>query len=176
MLLTGTYPRVLDEKQRLALPRPIRDALGNSLTALYAAPGTDGTVSLYTEEVFRQLAQHFESLPPTAEEIRSFSRLFYAQAHRLELDRQGRVRIPAELARLAGLDRELVLLGVRDHLELWNKVRWEEYLAEQQSRYDQIAERAFSYRPGEVPASAPGAAQSAAPESSQVRRTARKPR
>jgi MraZ protein len=154
MLLTGTYLRSLDEKQRLALPRPVREALGNpASTVLYAAPGTDGSVSLYPESAFKNLAQQLESVPPTAYEVRAFSRVFYAQAQRLELDRQGRIRIPSELVRLAGLGRELILIGVRDHLELWNKERWEEYLARQQAVYDQIAEMAFG---GGRPASSAG--------------------
>ncbi len=148
MLLTGTYQRVLDDKQRLALPRPVRDALGADTRIFYAAPGTDGSVSLYSEQAFQQLAQQCEELSPTAEESRAFCRLFYGQAHRIELDRQGRLRIPLELVRLADLGRELVLLGVRDHLELWNRSRWEQYWMHQQARYDQIAERAFAQRSG----------------------------
>lgn len=144
MLLTGTFQRALDEKQRLALPRPVRDALGGpTSTVLYAAPGTDGSVSLYPESSFAQLAQQLESVSPTAYEVRAFSRLFYGQAQRVEIDRQGRIRIPQELVKLAGLERELVLVGVRDHLELWNKARWEEYIARQQASYDRIAELAF---------------------------------
>jgi MraZ protein len=61
----------------------------------------------------------------------------------VELDVQGRIRIPQELAQLAGLAQEAVLLGVQDHLELWDRKRWEKYLAEQSARYDQIAEAAF---------------------------------
>ncbi len=76
--------------------------------------------------------------------MRAFSRLFYAQAQPAELDSQGRIRIPAELSALAGLGREAILLGVQDHLEIWDRVRWEEYLAERQARYDQLAEAAFS--------------------------------
>jgi MraZ protein len=80
---------------------------------------------------------------PAGPDVRAFSRLFYAQAQPAELDGQGRIRIPPELAELAGLSREAVLLGVQDHLELWDRGRWEAYLAERQTRYDEIAEAAF---------------------------------
>jgi MraZ protein len=75
--------------------------------------------------------------------VRDFGRLFYARAQATELDAQGRVRIPAELAALAGLDKEAVLVGVQDHLELWDRTRWEHYVSQKQSHYDQIAEAAF---------------------------------
>ena len=65
----------------------------------------------------------------------------------VELDRQGRVRIPQELVELVGLGREVVLLGVQDHLELWDRQRWEAYLAQKQNCYDEIAESAFSGSP-----------------------------
>jgi MraZ protein len=69
--------------------------------------------------------------------------LFYSQAQRVEFDTQGRIRVPPELAQLAQLRRDAVLLGVFDHLEIWDKTRWEQYLAERQNRYDEIAEGAF---------------------------------
>jgi MraZ protein len=147
MLLTGTFPRTLDEKQRLAIPKRLRDALAQAATAvdvLYAAPGTDGSVALYTEESFARLGEQLAASPPTGQDVRAFSRVFYAQAERLEVDRQGRVRIPPELVRLAGLEKEVMLVGVRDHLELWNRQRWDTYLAEQQVQYDKLAERAFA--------------------------------
>jgi MraZ protein len=72
--------------------------------------------------------------------------LFYAQAQRVEVDRQGRVRVPQSLARLAALQNEIVLLGVRDHLEIWDSALWRQYLDSKQPCYDQIAENAFSQR------------------------------
>ena len=146
MLLTGTFPRTLDDKQRLAIPKRLRDAMshgGSDVNVLYAAPGTDGSLALYTEDSFLRLGQQLAASPPTGQEVRAFSRLFYAQAERLDVDRQGRVRIPPELVRLAALEKDVVLVGVRDHLELWNQQRWDAYLAAQQAQYDLLAERAF---------------------------------
>ena len=79
--------------------------------------------------------------------MRAFSRLFYAQVQRVEIDKQGRVRLPAELARLAAVQKEILLVGVRDHLEIWDRTRWEEYLSETQPHYDELAENAFMGRP-----------------------------
>jgi MraZ protein len=143
-LLTGTFFRALDDKQRLAIPKPIRESLGfPDQKVLYLAPGTDRSLALYSPEVFSRLADQLGEASPNGPEVRAFSRLFYAQAQRGEIDRSGRLRIPAELALLASLQKEIVLLGVRDHLELWNRTCWESYLATKQPKYDEIAERAF---------------------------------
>jgi MraZ protein len=144
MLLTGTFGRAVDEKLRVAIPKPLRDALGAlAKGVLYVTPGTDGSLAIYTEDALGQLADRLAQASPNAQGVRAFSRLFYARAQAVELDSQGRVRIPPELAALAGLGKEAVLVGVQDHLELWERSRWEAYVAQRQSQYDQIAEAAF---------------------------------
>ena len=144
MLLTGTFVRAIDEKQRIAVPKPVRDSLGfPGQRVLYLAPGTDGCIQLFPEGVFSDLAVQLGRTSPTGQDVRAFSRLFYAQAQRVEIDRQGRLRVPLELADFGRFSKEVVLLGVRDHLELWNRSQWAAYLAETQPRYDEIAESAF---------------------------------
>ncbi|MHB0958969.1 MAG: division/cell wall cluster transcriptional repressor MraZ [Pirellulaceae bacterium] len=148
MFLTGSYQRSLDEKCRFTLPKSIRDALEQSGgLVLYLAPGTDGSLVIYTEESFQRLGEQLGQGPPTAQDIRAFSRLFYAQAQRVEADRQGRVRIPADLVTLSLKSRDIVLIGVRDHLEVWDRERWQGYLGQKQPFYDQIAESAFGCPP-----------------------------
>ncbi|MFV1968075.1 MAG: division/cell wall cluster transcriptional repressor MraZ [Pirellulaceae bacterium] len=143
MLLTGTFPRSLDDKQRLAIPKPLRESLGYPTNSVFfLAPGTDGSLAFYSELVFTRLAEQMDATSPNSQDVRAFNRLFFAQAQRVEIDRQGRMRIPAELAHLAGLGREIVLIGVRDHVEIWNRSQWDRYLTQQQARYDEIAETA----------------------------------
>jgi len=145
MLLTGTFTRSLDEKLRVALPKRLREALGCPVGGtLYVAPGTDGSLAIYTEEAFARLGERVAAASPTQQQVRAFTRLFYARAQRVELDRQGRVRVPPELADLAQLSGEVVMLGVQDHLELWAATRWQAYLAEQHTHYDQLAEAALA--------------------------------
>jgi MraZ protein len=144
MLLTGTFVRSIDEKMRLAIPKQLREALGDAAAGtLFVTPHTDGSLAIYTEDTLSQVAAHLSAASPAGQDVRDFSRLFYARAQPVEIDDQGRIRIPAELNALAGLNREAVLLGVQDHMELWDKKHWEEYLATRQARYDQIAEAAF---------------------------------
>ena len=155
MLLTGAYPRTLDEKHRLAIPKLLRDVMGHpQKSVVYIAPGTDGSLALYMEDALSQIGDQLAQSSPAGRDVRAFSRLFYAQAQPAEIDRQGRLRIPPELAQWAGLAKDVVLLGVRDHLELWSAARWESYLEEMQTRYDEIAEKAFGGPGAESPAPA----------------------
>ncbi len=131
---------------RLTFPKRLRDAIGEC--TLYFAPGTEGSIGVYPEAVFAALADRLSGSSPVGGDVRTFSRLFFAQAHAVEIDKQGRVRLPQELLELGGLDKEVVLLGVRDHLELWNRDAWNAYREAQQSRYDEIAERAFDESAG----------------------------
>jgi MraZ protein len=131
MLLTGTFARAVDEKLRVAIPKPLREALGElAKGVLYVTPGTDGSLALYTEDTLAEQARRLMEASPNAQDVRAFSRLFYSRAQAVELDSQGRVRIPPELAALAGLGKEAVLVGVLDHLELWEKSRWEAYVSQ----------------------------------------------
>jgi MraZ protein len=77
MLLTGTFLRSLDEKLRFSLPKSVRDTLGRDPEpVLYLAPGTDGSLALYPEQAFSQLAEQLAGTSPTAQDVRTFSRLF----------------------------------------------------------------------------------------------------
>jgi MraZ protein len=144
MLLTGEFNRSIDQKLRVAIPRRLREVLEvGGREAIYIAPGTDQTLAIYAEDALARLAERLAQASPTRQDVRTFSRLFYARAQRVEFDSQGRVRIPPELAQLAGLEKEVVLLGVQDHVELWAAARWKAYLAEKQGQYDQTAETAF---------------------------------
>lgn len=145
MVLTGRHDRTLDDKLRVAIPKEFREALQLPPTGiLYIAPGTDGSLWLFREDEFARFGSRLAESSPTERHVRDFSRLFYAQAWRLELDGQGRVRLPAEMAQRAGLTKEVTLIGVQDHLELWDRVRWETYFQSKAPEYDAIAEAAFT--------------------------------
>lgn len=142
MVLTGTYERMLDEKLRLAVPKAFREALTQE-DQLVLTPGTDGSLSLFPSRTFEAMAKQLAERSP-GQDVRAFSRLLYSQAHSLEIDSQGRIRLPLELAKLASLEGEIALVGVGDRIELWNKRRWSDYLAALQPKYDQLAETALA--------------------------------
>ena len=144
MALTGTYDRNLDEKFRLALPKRLRDEFGQpDLTSFYIAPGMDKSLALYSPEGFERLARKVSRKSGQSARLRTFMRLFYSQAEKVELDAQGRIRIPDRLAKLAGLERDVVLLGVHDHAEIWNVETWKSFMAANGPDFDQISDAAF---------------------------------
>ncbi len=144
MLLTGTHHRTLDEKHRVAIPKPLREGLelGENAT-LYLAPATDGALALYPEATFRRLGERLQAASPNARQVREYARLFFARAAAVRIDNQGRLRVPIELVELARLSGEVVLVGVQDHVELWPRAVWQQYVTERAERYDEIAESAF---------------------------------
>ena len=89
------------------------------------------------------MADRLSEPSPAGQDVRAFSRLFFAQAEGVEADSQGRFRVPPTLFEQAGLKDEVVLIGVRDHIEIWDVERWDAYFAAKQENYDQIAEKAF---------------------------------
>jgi MraZ protein len=115
MLLTGTHPRTLDEKKRLAFPKRIREQVGEDVQ-LFVTPGPDQSLWVYTKAELERLAGRLDQTPATDAEGRVFRRLFFTQMEEVELDRAGRILIPDRLVQFAGLEHEVVLLGVRDHL------------------------------------------------------------
>jgi MraZ protein len=142
MLLTGTYPRTLDEKKRLAIPRRLREQLGDPET-LYVTPGPDQSLWLYTQASLEQLAEKLDQAPATDAEARVFRRLYFAQTEAVDVDRSGRILAPDRLVQFAGLQHEVILIGVRDHLELWDAGKWQRYIEQNAPRFDTIAEAAF---------------------------------
>ena len=146
MLLTGTHPRTLDDKKRLTLPKRIREQVGEA-EQLFVTRGADQSLWIYTKEELEHLSARLDQAPATDAEARVFRRLFFAQMEEVELDRTGRILIPDRLVQFAGLEHEVVLLGVRDHLELWNAARYQAYFAQHSPEFDKVAEQAFQTGP-----------------------------
>lgn len=150
MPLTGTYTRTIDSKHRVAIPKPLREAFGkdsgvteSQASVLYVAPGTDVSLMVFSETGFQKYSDRFSQASVNRTDIRRYLRMFYAQAERVEVDSQGRVRIPERLIQFAGLSKEAVILGVHDHAELWDKSRWEVFLTEHGDDFDQVAAQSF---------------------------------
>jgi len=137
MLLTGTHPRTLDDKKRLALPKRVREQIGD-ITLLYVTPGPEQSLWIYTKDELERLSKKLEDTPATDGDARVFRRLFFAQMEAVELDRTGRILVPERLVQFAGLEHDVVLLGVRDHLELWDSARWNAYLEKNGPQIDKL--------------------------------------
>ena len=138
MLLTGTHPRTLDDKHRLALPKRVREQLGSPET-LYVTPGPDQCLWVYTEAGLGRLAEKLDQAPAADAAARAARRLYFAQTEAVDVDKSGRILLPERLVQYAGLTHDLVLLGVRDHLELWDAERWRDYLAGHTPQFESVA-------------------------------------
>jgi MraZ protein len=114
---------------------------------LYITPGPDRCLWIFTQEALERLAAKLDHLPVASEEVRTYQRLYFARSEAVNVDRAGRVLMPERSLQFAGLKHEVVLIGVRDHLELWDAGRWEEYLAQNAPAFDAVAERAFQREP-----------------------------
>jgi MraZ protein len=145
MSLTGTFSRSLDAKQRLALPRRFRDELVSAdAPRMFLTPEADRSLGLFASAAFQQRASQLETQSGAPGHVKNYMRLYYSQAEEVELDAQGRMRIPERLAAFAGLQQEVVLLGVHDHVEIWDQGAWEKFLATHSAEFDRLASEAFS--------------------------------
>jgi MraZ protein len=117
----GRYAHNLDAKGRLAIPARFRDALAGEVIL---TRGIDRCLALYPMEAWRPLAEKVAALPLTDVDARNFRRLVFAEAADLHLDAQGRILIPPDLRRYAGLEREALVVGVDASIEIWSPPRW----------------------------------------------------
>ncbi len=127
--LTGTHACVLTDGTTLVLPEKVRRMLDEPKTReLFATPGPEPSLWLYTAGGLERLAEQFDRSPQPAARVRGARRAAFAQAEACMVDRGGRALLPERLVQFAGLQQEVVLLGVGDHLELWDAQRWQDYL------------------------------------------------
>ena len=144
MALTGTFERTIDDKLRLAVPKPLKEAFEFAGSdELFLAPGNEGCISLYSSEGFDRFARRLANISPGRATVRTFLRLFYARAERVVLDKQSRIRIPDRLMTLAGLQRDVVVLGINDHAEIWDKRLWDQFLTGHSAQYDDLTTEAL---------------------------------
>ena len=125
-MFIGTYEHTIDEKSRLTLPARFRDTLGESVVL---ARGLDGVVAVYPRETWVTTVQaRVAALDPLSRRARELQRFFFSGAAEADVDRQGRILVPAVLTRYANLERDVIVTGANDHLELWNPGTWNEHM------------------------------------------------
>lgn len=123
-MLMGEYTHSMDAKGRVSLPADFRVALGDSFVI---TKGLDNCLFVYGPEEWQRLSEKLAKLPISKAEVRSFVRFFFAGARETECDKQGRFLVPANLRSYAKLDKEAVLIGVSNRVEIWSRAEWERY-------------------------------------------------
>jgi MraZ protein len=143
-MLLGAHEHTLDDKNRLTLPAKFRAAFAGGVVV---TRGMDGCLYAYRREDWDALVEtRLATLDPLSQEGRRMQRFFFSGATEVEPDRQGRVMIPAALIEHAGLGREVVVAGVRDHLEIWDRAKWRQELNEVEGSAEDVAERLATKR------------------------------
>jgi len=143
-MLLGEHAHTIDDKNRLTLPARFRHVFGSGLVV---TRGMDGCLFAYTRDDWERLvADRLGSLDPLSKEGRRMQRFFFSAAAESELDKQGRVSLPAALIEHAKLGRDVVVAGVHDHLEIWDRDAWRRELAEVEGSAEDVAERLAAKR------------------------------
>lgn len=137
LLLTGEYGHIVDEKNRVLISNKLRNQIDSEEhgSNFYLVLGANGILCLYPERYFEQIAFAIAKEGTAPDESVAFERMSFALANRVELDNQGRIVLSEKLRKRAGLKDRLTLVGVRDHIELWNSEDWERYLANHIAQY-----------------------------------------
>ena len=122
-MLMGEYNHTIDAKGRLIVPSKFREQLGNEFVV---TKGLDGCLFVYSNEEWKHIEEKFREIPLTTKDARKFSRFFFAGAASCEVDKQGRILLPANLREYAGIEKEVVSVGVLSRVEIWSKDRWQD--------------------------------------------------
>jgi MraZ protein len=136
-MLLGSHAPRLDEKGRLTLPAKFREELEGGLVI---TKGQERCLYVFPIVEFTRISESLRTAPVTAKALRDYSRVFFASASDEVPDRQGRVTIPPALRDYAGLTRDCVVNGANTRAEIWDATRWEQYLADSEQGFADLAE------------------------------------
>ena len=143
-MFQGLHTCLMDDKGRLAVPAPFRQALPGTDRVMLTQSFTDDCLVAMSEAEFAATAEKIKQLPPSNPAVVAYKRYFIAPATVLVVDKAGRVNVPKELREYAGLEREVMWVGVLERIELWSKQRWDENNARRKSdASEREAMRAF---------------------------------
>ncbi len=133
----GEFRHNLDTKGRLSIPAKMRNQCGESV---YVTRGNDGCLALYTQEGWEHYYQELLTLPHKKKSTRIFIRLVTSRVSECEFDKLGRINIPLILRQEGNLKKECVIVGVGDHMEIWDQETWDDFYNEHKDSFDDISE------------------------------------
>lgn len=141
-MFMGEFQHTIDEKGRIIIPARFRDALGSSFIV---TRGLDQCLFVYPKEEWAVLELKLKALPLMKADARAFTRFFFSGATECELDKQGRANIPGTLVEHAKLAKDCVVIGVSNRVEIWSKAVWENYSAQSEESFNEIAEKLVDF-------------------------------
>lgn len=138
----GEYEHTLDRKGRLIIPAKFRELFKeNYIEKFYVTRGLDKCLFVFTEEEWKLQEQKFKSLSFTKAEARKFNRLYFSGACELTCDKQGRILLPQYLKGFAGIQREVIIVGVSNRMEIWSKETWKKFYEASRESFEETAEK-----------------------------------
>ncbi|MCM3040472.1 division/cell wall cluster transcriptional repressor MraZ [Paenibacillus motobuensis] len=141
-MFMGEFQHSIDEKGRIIIPAKFRDLLG---TSFVVTRGLDQCLFVYPVTEWELLEQKLKTLPLMKSDARAFTRFFFSGATECEWDKQGRVNIPSNLRQYAKLEKECVVLGVSNRVEIWSRSTWEQYFEQSEESFNEIAEKLVDF-------------------------------
>ena len=139
-MFMGEYHHTIDDKGRLTIPSKIRNELGNNFII---TRGLDKCLAIYSNNEWSKVIDKYKELPDT-KDARKFKRFLLSGATGNDFDKQGRVNISIPLTNYAELERDCVIIGVDDHLEVWNENNWNNFIKENEDDLSDIADKLFA--------------------------------
>ena len=140
-MLMGEFHHNIDEKNRLVIPSKFRSELGEQFII---TRGLDKYLFIYSMNEWNKLVSKLNTLPFTQKNARNFTRFFLSGAINAEFDRSGRVSITSPLIEYADINKECVIIGASDRLEIWSKESWDKFLSDNEENFSDIAENLFT--------------------------------
>ena len=134
-MFMGEYNHTVDTKGRLIIPSKFREQLGDEFVV---TKGLDGCLFVYSKSEWENIEEKFRNVPLTTKDARKFARFFFAGAASCEVDKQGRILLPVVLREYAGIEKDVVSVGVFNRVEIWDKDKWQE--SNSYDDMDEIAE------------------------------------
>lgn len=145
MTFTDAYERTIDAKGRLQIPSQIRESLEarDQAQVLYIVPGRrPGTLSIYPADEFESMRKYMDHEPIPDTDAYTFQQLFYSMTSQVELDKQGRMILPERILKRAGLQSEVVLTGVGNHMDIWNQSDYQTFVDQYWTRWNEVQDKA----------------------------------
>ncbi|CAK9331110.1 division/cell wall cluster transcriptional repressor MraZ [Thermoanaerobacter kivui] len=136
-MLMGQYEHTIDAKGRVIIPAKFREELGDRFVL---TKGLDNCLFVYSLEEWKNIEAKLKTLPLTKKDARAFTRFFLAGAVECEIDKQGRILIPANLRSHAKIEKDVIFIGVSTRVEIWSREVWEEYSNNMDVSFEEIAE------------------------------------
>jgi len=139
-MFMGEFHHTIDNKGRVIVPSRVREDLGDQFIV---TRGLEKCLSIYPRSEWDNIIYKFKQLPDTRDH-RYFMRILMAGATICELDSHGRINIPAPLVEYATLEKDCIIIGVDERLEVWSKARWEEFINQNEENFSDIADNLFT--------------------------------